>query len=92
LRDRAADVLAPRELALRHRAYRNRLRMGPTYRADVWVAQEAAPHLSAADLARRTYASFATAWQAKQDFEILEGSRRKKGRGTRSTSNRSAER
>ena len=45
LRDRAADVLSPRELALRHRAYRSRLRMGPTYRADVWVALEAAPHL-----------------------------------------------
>lgn len=81
LRDRAADVLSPRELALRHRAYRSRLRMGPTYRADVWVALEAAPHLSATELARRTYASFATAWQAKRDFEILEGSRRKKGRG-----------
>jgi hypothetical protein len=39
--------------------------MGPTYRADVWVALEAAPHLSVAELARRTYASFATAWQAK---------------------------
>src|SRR6266851_5327514 len=49
--------------------------MGPTYRADVWVALEAAPHLSVAELARRTYASFATAWQAKQDFEILAGAR-----------------
>ncbi len=56
--------------------------MGPTYRADVWVALEAAPHLSAAELARRTYASFATAWQVKQDFEILDGSQRKKGRGS----------
>ncbi|SRR5216684_2750995 len=49
--------------------------MGPTYRADVCVALEAAPHLSVAELARRTYASFATAWQAKQDFEILAGAR-----------------
>ena len=89
LRDRAADVLSPRELALRHRAYRSRLKMGPTYRADVWVALEAAPHLSAAELARRTYASFATAWQAKQDFEILDGSRRKKGKGSLRRSRRS---
>ncbi len=89
LRDRAADVLSPRELALRHRAYRSRLRMGPTYRADVWVALEVAPDLSTAELARRTYASFATAWQAKQDFEILEGSRRKKGRGSLRKSRRS---
>jgi hypothetical protein len=91
LRDRAADVLSPRDLALRHRAYRSRLRMGPTYRADVWVALEAAPHLSAAELARRTYASFATAWQAKQDFEILEGSRRKKGKGSLRKSDRAGE-
>lgn len=82
LRDRAADVLPPRELALRHRAYRSRLTMGPTYRADVWVALEATPHLSAAELARRTYASFATAWQAKRDFEILEGTRWTKGKAS----------
>src|SRR5229473_1498678 len=56
------------------------------------LRDRAADVLSPRDLARRTYASFATAWQAEQDFEILEGSRRKKGRGTRSTSNRSAER
>jgi hypothetical protein len=65
--------------------------MGPTYRADVWVALEAAPHLSAAEVARRTYASFATAWQAKQDFEILEGSRRKKTRGSIRQSRRSGQ-
>jgi hypothetical protein len=91
LRDRVADVLSPRELALRHRAYRSRLRMGPTYRADVWVTLEAAPHLSTAELARRTYASFATAWQAKQDFAILDGSRRKKGKGSLRKSRRSGE-
>jgi hypothetical protein len=65
--------------------------MGPTYRADVWVALEAAPRLSAAELARRAYTSFATAWQAKQDFEILDGSRWKKGRGSVRKSRRSGE-
>ena len=65
--------------------------MGPTYRADVWVALEAAPHLSAAELARRTYASFATAWQAKQDFEILDGTGRKKGKGSLRRRRRSGE-
>jgi hypothetical protein len=45
--------------------------MGPTYRADVWAALELHPSLSAAALARQTYASFATAWQAKHDHELL---------------------
>ena len=38
LRDREADVLPPRELARRHRAYRARVMIGPTYRADMWAA------------------------------------------------------
>lgn len=71
LRQREADVLAPDELARRHGAYRYRIMMGPTYRADLWAALEAAPNLSSAELARRTYASFATAWQAKRDASIL---------------------
>ena len=71
LRDRAADVLAPAELARRHTAYRWRIIMGPTYRADVWAALEAEPTLPAAALARRTYASFATAWQVRRDFALL---------------------
>ncbi len=73
LRDRVADVLTPTELARRHRAYRCRVMMGPTYRADVWAALEADPGLSAAELARRTYASFATAWQVKRAVAILAG-------------------
>ncbi len=71
LRQREADVLAPDELARLHGAYRYRIMMGPTYRADLWAALEAAPNLSSAELARRTYASFATAWQAKRDSSIL---------------------
>jgi len=73
LRDRREDVLEPSELARRHRAYRARIQMGPTYRADTWAALEQDPKLSAAELARRAYASFATAWQVKREFEILNG-------------------
>ena len=72
LRDRAADTLSPAQLA-RHRAYRHRVMMGPTYRADLWAALEADPDLSPTELARRTYASFASAWQAKRDFVVLFG-------------------
>jgi len=70
LRDRPADVLEPAELARAHRAYRWRMVIGPTYRADMWAALEADPQLSAAELARRTYGSFPTAWHARRDFRI----------------------
>jgi hypothetical protein len=71
LRDRPAAVLTPGELARRHRAYAWRIAIGPTYRADMWAALEAEPGLRPAELARRTYGSFATAWQAKADRQIL---------------------
>ena len=73
LRDRVGDVLTPRELVRKHRAYRCRVMLGPSYRADMWAQLEADPNLTAAELARRTYGSFATAWQAKQDFLLLAG-------------------
>jgi hypothetical protein len=71
LRDRPNDVLTPTQLARTHSTYRQRILMGPTYRADMWAALENNPILSAAELARQTYGSFATAWQVKKDFEIL---------------------
>jgi hypothetical protein len=76
LRDREQDVVAPADLARSHRAYRSRVTMGPGYRADLWAALEAEPGLSVAELARRTYSSFATAWAVRRDFEIVAGSRR----------------
>jgi hypothetical protein len=45
--------------------------MGPSYRADMWAALARNPSLSAAALARKTYGSFATAWQVKSDFAIF---------------------
>jgi hypothetical protein len=71
LRDRTGDVLQPADLAQRHNAYRYRVMMGPSYRADMWAALERAPTLSAAELARRTYGSFATAWHVKREFRLL---------------------
>jgi len=70
LRDRPADVLTPTELAERHRTYRNRVLMGPTWRADAWTVLEKAPDLSVAEVARRAGCSFATAWQVAQDFRL----------------------
>lgn len=71
LRDRPGDIAPPEVLARRHGAYRWRIMMGPSYRADCWAALEADPGLTAAALARRAYASFATAWQVKRDFAIV---------------------
>lgn len=72
LRDRPEDVLPPAEVAKKHRTYRWRTIIGPSYRADLWAALEAEPELTAAELARRTYASFASAWQVKRDAALLE--------------------
>ena len=80
LRDRPGDIASPEVLARRHRTYRWRITMGPSYRADCWAALEADPGLSAAALARRAYASFATAWQVKRDFAIV---RRRPSRAVR---------
>ena len=71
LRDRPADVLPPEVLAQRHHAYRFRIMMGPTYRADMWAMMEIKPTISAAELARTTYGSFATASQVKHDWQLL---------------------
>ncbi len=71
LRDRADDVLAPEVLVRRHAGYRNRVLMGPSWRADVWTVLEKAPDQSIAEVARRASCSFATAWQAAQDFKLL---------------------
>lgn len=76
LRDRASDVLPPAELARISRTYRNRILMGPTYRADMWTALERDPSLTPAELARRAHGSFATAWEVKRNWELLEGSGR----------------
>ena len=77
LRDRSTDVLRPAELARRHHAFRYRVMIGPGYRADMWAAIELDPTLSAAELARKTYGSFATAWRVKRDLAIFRPSLRR---------------
>lgn len=71
LRDRPSDIRTPSELAKVHRTYRQRVHVGPTYRADMWALLESEPDLAAAELARRTYGSYATAWRVRRDFELL---------------------
>jgi hypothetical protein len=73
LRDRKDDVLSPAQLARHHRAYRMRVMLGPSYRADIWAELEGDSSLQPAELARRTYASFATAWHVRHDWTVLHG-------------------
>lgn len=77
LRDRRADVADPQTLCREHLAYRYRVMMGPSYRADMWAALEREPDLSPAELARRAYGSFATAWQVRRDFTLVHGVERR---------------
>ncbi len=72
LRDRATDVLTPEALVRQHPGYRNRVRLGPTWRADVWTVLERTPGLTVAEAARRAGCSFAAAWEAARDFGLLE--------------------
>jgi len=55
--------------------------MGPSFRADVWTALEQAPDLSVADVARQASCSFATAWQAAQDFRLLRAAGQRPAQG-----------
>jgi hypothetical protein len=77
LRDRDSDVLTPSQLAGIHPVYRERVRMGPNYRSDMWAQLTLDPSLSAAELARRTYGSYGTGWEVRRDFDIL-GARRER--------------
>ena len=81
LRYRASDVLSTEDLIKRHRTYRNRVMMGPSYRADMWSALDTEPTISAAQLARKTYGSFATASQVKHEWKLLSGIEEKKFSG-----------
>lgn len=72
LRNRPSDILEPKKLAKIHSAYRHRLIIGPSYRADMWAQMELDSSLSPADLARATYGSFATAWQVKNEWALVQ--------------------
>ncbi len=71
LRHRNSDILPPSALAKLHPTYKERIRSGPSYRADAWAELQKEPTLSATELARRVYCSFAAAWAAQRDFAFL---------------------
>jgi hypothetical protein len=71
LRDRASDVATPEQLARVHPVYRERIVQGPSYRADMWAALRADEALKPSELARRTYGSFASAWEVRRDWDVV---------------------
>jgi hypothetical protein len=75
LRNRPEDVDPPERLAERHRVYRARVLIGPTYRADLLYAVQAeldAGHALPvpADLARKVGCAYGTAAQLLDDVRI----------------------
>jgi hypothetical protein len=75
LRQRATDILTPLELAITHDTYRQRVVMGPSYRADMWAVLDRVGAITPSELARRTFGSFATAWQVLRDWNLLQRTR-----------------
>jgi hypothetical protein len=75
LRHRSSDILSPVELARSHDAYRQRIVIGPSYRADMWAMLDGGGEIAASELARRTFGSFATAWQVLRDWTLLRGTK-----------------
>jgi hypothetical protein len=71
LRDRASDVATPEDLAKRHPVYRERVVQGPSYRADMWAALQLDDSLTPSELAKRTYGSFASAWDVRRDWDVV---------------------
>lgn len=72
-RHRLDDIMSPEELAKIHTAYRFRILLGPSYRADMWAELSQNPELTNAELARLCYGSYPTAFTVKKDFFILAG-------------------
>lgn len=76
LRSRLDDILSSKELALKHNDYFYRVLIGPSYRADMVSHYLKNPTLTASQLAKNTYGSFATAWEVMKDVNILPEERR----------------
>jgi hypothetical protein len=68
LRERLGDVLLPDELAKRHRTYRWRMIIGPSYRADLWAELTEDADQPVSELARRAHTSIGAAWQVQRDY------------------------
>lgn len=71
VRRRERDVFPPATVQRTNLLIRYRIMMGPTYRSDMWAMLDLHPDLSPAELARRTYGSYPTAWYVKKEWAII---------------------
>jgi hypothetical protein len=71
LRNRPDDIATPQEMVKLHKDYYFRTLIGPSFRADMVSCFLRERNISASDLARRCYGSFATAWQVIQDLNRI---------------------
>lgn len=72
LRNRKEDIYSIQELSRHHKVYYFRLLIGPSYRADMVAHLTLDSELSPSELAKKTYGSFATAWDVVRDFKNLD--------------------
>lgn len=72
-RRRSSDVLSPAQLAKIHPVYKTRIEQGPSFRADMWATASEHPEWSAAEIARVTHGSYATASGVLRDWRIVNG-------------------
>ena len=71
LRTRPEDILPQEELAKIHSDYYFRVLIGPSYRADMVSLFSRNSSLTASQLAKQTYGSFATAWDVMKDLSLI---------------------
>lgn len=72
LRTRPEDIATPHEMVHLHKDYYYRTLIGPSFRADMVSCFLREKKISASDLARKCYGSFATAWQVIKDMNRIE--------------------
>lgn len=71
LRIRHDDIATPQEMAKLHKDYYYRMLIGPSFRADMVSCFLRERTISASELARKCYGSFATAWQVIRDINHI---------------------
>lgn len=71
LRTRPEDIATPTEMVQLHKDYYYRTLIGPSFRADMVSCFLREKNISASDLARKCYGSFATAYQVIKDMNRI---------------------
>lgn len=71
LRSRESDVLELKNLIKIHLGLYYRVMLGPSYRADCFCELMKNNSIIASEVARLSYSSFKTAWDAKNDWDVI---------------------